>query len=127
MPGKFELYKDVRERYRFRLVSENGELILSGDGYTQKVLALDAIVSIMRSASEAAVIDLSQPENQEILIEDDARSREEAISEAYGDEPVPPKKSKKKRKKGNKAVKGKKPGNRGKSRQGKKKGKRKKR
>jgi uncharacterized protein YegP (UPF0339 family) len=127
VPGKFELYKDIRERYRFRLVSESGELILSGDGYTQKVLALDAIVSIMRSASEAAVIDLSQPENREIPIEDDALTREEEISEAYGEELDFPKRRKKKRKKGSKAGKGKKPGNRGKSGHRRKKGKRKKR
>lgn len=83
MPGKFELYKDVRERYRFRLISENGELILSGDGYTQKVLALDAIVSIMRSASEAAVIDLSLPGQDEIPIDDAWMAEEDGVNSAY--------------------------------------------
>lgn len=108
MPGKFELYKDVRERYRFRLISENGELILSGDGYTQKVLALDAIVSIMRSASEAAVIDLSLPDEGEIDIEEEHPVWDGGSDGAYRDDPDSPARKKSKRKGGKKGGKGKK-------------------
>ncbi|MCB1753183.1 MAG: DUF1508 domain-containing protein [Gammaproteobacteria bacterium] len=105
MPGKFELYKDVRDRYRFRLISEKGELILSGDGYKQKVLALDAIVSIMRSASEAAVIDLSLQQRQEMPGGDDGIELEEAWDEAEEEalwEPAEKRRKRKKRGKGGK-------------------------
>jgi len=120
--GKFELYKDVRERYRFRLVSESGELVLSGDGYTQKVLALDAIVSIMRSASEAAVVDMTLPENGEVPIEGDPDLWEEASLAFETDER--PRKKKKKRKGGNKRGKGKRPKKSHGSKRGKRKEKR---
>ncbi|MCP4287181.1 MAG: DUF1508 domain-containing protein [Gammaproteobacteria bacterium] len=109
MSGKFELYKDARERYRFRLISESGELVLSGEGYTQKVLALDAIVSIMKSAAEAAVIDMTLPAQDEIAIEGDSVLWEEEQYEL--DERDPPsrkKKKKKKQKSGKKHGKGKK-------------------
>lgn len=104
MPGKFELYRDARERYRFRLVSESGELVLSGDGYTQKVSALDAIVSIMRSAAEAAVVDMSLPGQGEIPIEDERMEGDSDSS--YPDAGTG--KRKKRRKKGKKSKKGKK-------------------
>lgn len=120
MSGKFELYRDVHDRYRFRLISENGELVLSGDGYTQKVLALDAIVSIMRSASEAAVIDLSLPEGSEIP-EDELNLWEEEQMEDASDRR--PRGKKRKRKDG--AGNGKRRKSGKKSKHGKKKGKRK--
>lgn len=105
MPGKFELYKDARERYRFRLVSESGELVLSADGYTQKVLALDAIVSIMRSATEAVVLDMSQPSHGEIPL-DDERVGQDGAEYAYPD--GAPGKHSKRHKKGKKKKRGKK-------------------
>ena len=59
MPGRFELYRDHRERFRFRLVADDGSVILSSDGFEQKAAALDAIVSIMRSVQEASIVDLA--------------------------------------------------------------------
>jgi uncharacterized protein len=123
VPGKFELYKDLREYYRFRLISESGELVLSGEGYTQKVSALDAVVSIMRSASEAEVIDLTLTGSGEAAIEDGPDIWDEGQSETAVEEQ--PRKKKRKRKGGKKASKGKKSKNRKRSKQGKKKGKRK--
>jgi len=106
--GKFELYKDARERYRFRLISESGELVLSGEGYTQKVLALDAIVSIMKNASEAAVVDMTIPESDEIAIEGDSVLWEEEQYEMDEQDLPSRKKKKKKRKSSKKHGKGKK-------------------
>lgn len=70
MPGKFELYRDVQERFRFCLKSDGGEKILTSEGYEQKVFALDAIVSIMKNASEAALIDQTLPINSETVLDD---------------------------------------------------------
>ena len=33
MAGKFELYKDASNEYRFRLKASNGEIILKSEGY----------------------------------------------------------------------------------------------
>ena len=71
MPGKFELYKDVGGRFRFRLTGENGERVLVSDGYAKKVLALEAIVSVLKMAPEATLIDLTVAGNSEILLTDD--------------------------------------------------------
>jgi len=118
--GKFELYKDARERYRFRLISESGELVLSGEGYTQKVLALDAIVSIMKNASEAAVVDMTIPESDEIAIEGDSVLWEEEQYEMDEQDLPSRKKKKKKRKSSKKHGKGKKDKKDKKDRKGKK-------
>ncbi|MEA2774421.1 MAG: uncharacterized protein QOD93_7383 [Acetobacteraceae bacterium] len=36
MAGKFDLYKDSRGEFRFRLKAGNGEIIATGEGYTTK-------------------------------------------------------------------------------------------
>ena len=36
MAGKFELYKDTSDEYRFRLKAGNGEIILVSEGYENK-------------------------------------------------------------------------------------------
>ena len=59
MSGRFELYRDLRERFRFRLKAEDGTIILSSDGFEQKAAALGAIVSIMKSVQEASIVDLT--------------------------------------------------------------------
>ena len=71
MSGRFELYRDVRERYRFRLKSDDGEIILTSDGFDRKAFALDAIVSVMKSASEAVIIDLTLRDTREYDREED--------------------------------------------------------
>jgi hypothetical protein len=72
MPGKFELYKDVGGRFRFRLLGENGERVLISDGFARKVLALEAIVSVLKTAPEATLIDLTVAGNGEIQLTEHA-------------------------------------------------------
>lgn len=120
MPGRFELYRDVRERFRFRLKSDNGGKILTSDGYEQKALALDAIVSIMKNASEAALIDLTLPKNGETDLDDTSTFEWEDEYEIIEHEPSV-KKTKKKAKKEKKAKKNKKSKSEKKKRKGKKK------
>jgi hypothetical protein len=48
MAGKFELYKDAKSQYRFRLKAGNGEIIAVGEAYTSKAAALDGIDSVRR-------------------------------------------------------------------------------
>lgn len=55
--GKFELYKDKSDKFRFRLKAGNGEIIASGEAYESKASALNGIESIKKNAPDAAVDD----------------------------------------------------------------------
>ncbi|TDC46556.1 DUF1508 domain-containing protein [Jiangella ureilytica] len=57
MAGKFELYKDKSDQYRFRLKAGNGETIAVGEAYASKNGALNGIDSIRRNAVDAVVDD----------------------------------------------------------------------
>ena len=50
MPGKFELYKDKGGKFRFRLKSSNGQIVLASQGYKTKVSAKNGIASVQRNA-----------------------------------------------------------------------------
>ena len=50
MPGKFELYKDKRGEFRFRLKASNGQIILASEGYKTKSSANNGIQSVMKNA-----------------------------------------------------------------------------
>ena len=50
MAGKFELYKDLSNEYRFRLKAGNGEIILSSEGYENKAGAENGIDSVKANA-----------------------------------------------------------------------------
>jgi uncharacterized protein YegP (UPF0339 family) len=58
--AKFELYKDARGEYRWRLKSANGQTIATGgEGYTSKAGAQNGIDAVKRDAPDAAVGDLT--------------------------------------------------------------------
>ena len=57
MPGKFELYKDKRGEFRFRLKATNGQIILASEGYKAKPSAKNGIASVMKNAPEDARFD----------------------------------------------------------------------
>jgi uncharacterized protein YegP (UPF0339 family) len=60
MAGKFELYKDASDQYRWRLKAGNGEIIATGgESYTTKAGAQNGIDSVKRNASDAEVVDQS--------------------------------------------------------------------
>jgi len=54
--AKFELYKDAKGEFRWRLKSSNGQVIATGgEGYTSKAGALNGIEAVKRDAPAAAV------------------------------------------------------------------------
>ncbi len=59
MAGKFELYKDKSDKYRFRLKAANGEIIAVSEAYNQKASAENGIDSVRRNAQAATVSDLT--------------------------------------------------------------------
>jgi uncharacterized protein YegP (UPF0339 family) len=60
MAGKFEVYKDAKGEFRFRLKAGNGEVIAVGEGYTSKAGCLNGIESIRKNAPEAKMVDLTE-------------------------------------------------------------------
>ena len=52
MAGKFELYKDKRGEFRFRLKASNGQTILASEGYKQRASAINGIESVKKNAPE---------------------------------------------------------------------------
>ncbi|MDO5444624.1 MAG: YegP family protein [Eubacteriales bacterium] len=54
---KFEIYKDKRGEFRFRLRASNGENILAGEGYKSKYSCKNGIASICKNAPDAEVVE----------------------------------------------------------------------
>lgn len=52
---KFEVYKDKKNEYRFRLKARNGEIIAVSEGYKAKASCFNGIESIRKNAPEAPV------------------------------------------------------------------------
>ena len=56
MAAKFELYKDKKGEFRWRLVASNGQSIAaSGEGYTTLASAKNGIESVKKNAPSAAI------------------------------------------------------------------------
>jgi hypothetical protein len=56
MPAKFELYKDAKQEFRWRLIAPNGQTIASsGEGYKSKVSAKNGIESVKKNAASASI------------------------------------------------------------------------
>ncbi|MDZ4726583.1 MAG: YegP family protein [Leptospira sp.] len=58
MAAKFEVYKDKKGEFRFRLKAGNGEVIASSEGYTTKKSCLNGIESIKKNAADALIEEL---------------------------------------------------------------------
>ncbi len=59
MPGKFEIFKDKSDQYRWRLKAANGEIIASSESYKSKDGASNGIESVRTNAANATVNDLT--------------------------------------------------------------------
>lgn len=55
---KFELYRDKRGAYRFRLRARNGRIIAVSEGYASHAAALGGIQSVAENAPTATVEDM---------------------------------------------------------------------
>ena len=58
MAGKFEIYKDKANKFRFRLKAGNGEVIAVGEAYESKAGCLNGIESIRKNAPDATVVEI---------------------------------------------------------------------
>ncbi len=60
MPAKFELYKDTKGEFRWRLIAPNGQTIAtSGESYKTKDSAKNGIESVKKNAPTAKIEDKS--------------------------------------------------------------------
>ncbi len=57
MTGKFEVYKDKADKYRFRLKAGNGEIIAVGEAYENKASCMHGIESVKANAAGAPVVE----------------------------------------------------------------------
>ncbi len=56
MAAKFELYKDPKGEFRWRLLASNGQVIANGgEGYKTKESAKNGIESVKKNAPAAAI------------------------------------------------------------------------
>ena len=58
MAGKFEVYKDKTNKFRFRLKAGNGEVIAVGEAYESKAGCLNGVESIRKNAPDATVVEI---------------------------------------------------------------------
>ena len=54
--GKFEVYRDKKGEYRFRLKAGNGEIIAESEGYKTKQGCMKGIVSVQKNAAKAKIV-----------------------------------------------------------------------
>lgn len=54
MAGKFEIFKDKKGEYRFRLVAGNGEIVLASEGYKSKASAMNGAASVQKNCSDGS-------------------------------------------------------------------------
>ena len=52
--GKFEIYKDKKGEFRFRLKAGNGQTILTGEGYSAKSGCSNGIESVRKNSTDDA-------------------------------------------------------------------------
>lgn len=57
MAGQFELYKDKKGEFRFRLKAGNGEIILASEGYKDRASATNGIESVKKNSDLLARFD----------------------------------------------------------------------
>ena len=55
--AKFEIYKDRKGEFRWRLRANNNQVIASGEGYTTKAACKNGIASVKKNAGRAKVED----------------------------------------------------------------------
>lgn len=56
---QFEVYKDTKGEFRFRLKAPNGEIIAVSESYKAKAGCMNAIESVKKNAPIAVIEDMS--------------------------------------------------------------------
>ena len=87
MPGKFELYKDKADKYRFRLKAGNGEIIGTSQGYSSKDAALKGIKSVGTNSVEEGQFSFKQGDDGKTYFNLKAKNQQVILtSQGYSSE-----------------------------------------
>ena len=62
MPGKFVVKKGTTGKFRFNLVSTNGQVVATSEAYNSKAAAMGGIRSVKSLAADAAIEDQTTKE-----------------------------------------------------------------
>jgi uncharacterized protein YegP (UPF0339 family) len=57
VPGKFVVKKGPTGKFRFSLLSTNGQVVAASEAYETKRAALNGVASVRRLAADAALVD----------------------------------------------------------------------
>ena len=57
MPGKFVVKKGPTGKFRFSLLSTNGQVVVSSEAYETKRAAMSGVASVQKIAAGAAIVD----------------------------------------------------------------------
>lgn len=63
MAAKFEIYKDPKGEFRFRLKAGNGEIVATGESYETKSGVINGVDAVKRAAAEAEIEDNTEAAN----------------------------------------------------------------
>lgn len=55
--ARFEIFTDIADEWRFRLVAPNNEIVAVGEGYTTKQNCLKGIETVRRYAPDAVIVE----------------------------------------------------------------------
>lgn len=56
--SKFEIFKDRKGKYRFRLIATNGRIVCQSEGYTRKANCRAGIMSVQYNAPKAVIAEV---------------------------------------------------------------------
>jgi uncharacterized protein len=62
VPGKFVIKKGSTGKFRFSLVSSNGQIVATSEAYNSKASAMNGIRSVQKLAADAAIEDQTTKE-----------------------------------------------------------------
>ena len=54
---KFEVYKDNKGEFRFRLKAKNGQIIATGEGYSKLDGCLKGVASVQKNAKDGKIVE----------------------------------------------------------------------
>ncbi|OHD56252.1 MAG: DUF1508 domain-containing protein [Spirochaetes bacterium GWF1_51_8] len=60
MASKFEIFKNKKGEFQFRLKAGNGEIIATSEGYTSKASCKNGIDSVIKNSQSAEIVEIDE-------------------------------------------------------------------
>ncbi len=65
--AKFEIFNDNKGEFRFRLVADNGKIILASEGYKAKASCLNGIESVRKNSQDESKFERLEAKNGKLF------------------------------------------------------------